>query len=74
MILPAFAASLLRTSSRAYAAAIAAHLQLELPAGVSVALPTAFAQPIDDQEVRLLPLAVAWQFQGPAWCEHSGRW
>lgn len=74
MILPAFAASLLRTSSRAYAAAVAARLQLEQPAGGAIALPTAFAHPIDDQEVRLLQLAVAVQFDRPALFEHSVRW
>lgn len=70
----AFAASLLRTSGRTYAAAVVARLRLSKPEFTTLSLPAAFAQPIDDMETRLQQLAASVEFDRPALIEHSARW
>lgn len=56
---PEFAASLLRTSGRAYAQATFATLQASAPKLVAEALPEGFALPVEDIEVRLQQLAAS---------------
>lgn len=72
--IPAFAASLLRTSGRAYAVAAVARLRLERPELLAKGLPAAFALPNDDIEVRLLQLAASVEFDRAALIEHAAAW
>jgi MerR family transcriptional regulator, light-induced transcriptional regulator len=72
--IPAFAARLLRTSGRTYAAAVVANLRLSRPEFATLTLPAAFDHPIDDLEARLQQLAASVEFDRPALIEHSARW
>jgi MerR family transcriptional regulator, light-induced transcriptional regulator len=72
--LGSFAASLLRASARAYAAAVVGRLTLDWPGFQGTALPPQFAQPIDDVEVRILQLAAAVEWDRPALFEHALQW
>jgi len=72
--IPAGAASLLRTSSRAYAAAVVERLGRDHPGLLAGDLPESFARPIDDIEVRILHLAASVEFDRPALLEHAARW
>lgn len=72
--IPAFAASLLRASGRAYAVAAVARLRLEQPELLAKGLPAAFALPNDDVEVRLLQLAASVEFDRPVLIEHAAAW
>jgi len=69
-----FAARLLRTSSRAYAAAAVERLQRDRPQLLASGLPAAFADPLDDTQVRILHLAESLEFDRPALLEHSMAW
>lgn len=72
--IPAFAASLLRTSARAYAVAAVARLRLERPELLEAGLPETFAMPNDDVEVRLQQLAAAVEFDRPELFVHAVGW
>lgn len=69
-----FAARLLRTSSRAYAAAAVDAMQRVRPELLTSALPDGFADPLDDTQVRILHLAESLEFDRPALLEHSMAW
>lgn len=75
MALPhAFTANLLRTSVRAYAAAVVEHMQTASPQALTAELPEGFARPVDDTEVRLLHLAESVAFDRPELLQHAMRW
>ena len=69
-----FAAHLLRTSSRAYAAAAVGVLQREHPQLLADGMPAAFADPIDDTHVRILHLAESVAVDRPALLAHCTAW
>lgn len=70
---PAFAASLLRTSFGAFASATVARMQRDCPE-LLVALPESFASPREDLEVRLLHLAAAVEFDRVELFENAVAW
>ncbi|MBX3464981.1 MAG: cobalamin-dependent protein [Planctomycetes bacterium] len=69
-----FAAHLLRTASRAYAAAAVDCLRRERPQLLADGLPAEFADPLDDTQVRILHLAESVAVDRPALLEHSIAW
>jgi methanogenic corrinoid protein MtbC1 len=69
-----FAAHLLRTTSRAYAAAAVDCLRRERPELIATGLPAGFADPLDDTQVRILHLAESVAVDRPALLEHSLAW
>lgn len=68
------AASLLRSSARAYASAALHLLEQQHPDLLADGLPTTFAAPIDDLEVRVLHLAESVGVDRPVLLEHSVGW
>ncbi|MEO6596099.1 MAG: cobalamin-dependent protein [Planctomycetota bacterium] len=73
-VTPRFAASLLRTSCRAYAAAAIVRLHATQPALLAAGLPKSFAEPVDDTEVRILQLAAAIAVDRPVLMQHATAW
>ncbi|HEX5053046.1 MAG TPA: cobalamin-dependent protein [Planctomycetota bacterium] len=69
---PRFAASLLRASCRAYAAATVERLHASRPE--LLALPKTFAEPIDDTEVRILQLAASIAVDRPVLMQQAIAW
>lgn len=69
-----FAARLLRTSSRAYAAAAVERLQRTHATVLADGLPDGFADPLDDTQVRILHLAESVAVDRPALLEHAVAW
>ncbi|MBL8722737.1 MAG: cobalamin B12-binding domain-containing protein [Planctomycetes bacterium] len=67
-------ANLLRQSARAYASATLARLAAVAPHLGALALPSSFAEPAADLEVRVLQLAAAVEFDRPALLEHNLAW
>lgn len=70
----AFAAGLLRGSSRAYAAAAVARLQQRRPDLLAPGLPESFGDPLADTEVRILHLAEAVAVDRPGLLRHAVGW
>lgn len=70
---PGFAASLIRSSARALASAVASRMEQEAPE-LLARLPKTFATPRDDLQVRLDHLAAAIEFDRPALIEQVVQW
>lgn len=68
------AASLLRSSARAYASAALHVLEQQHPELLADGLPATFAAPLDDLEVRMLHLAESVGVDRPALLEHTVGW
>lgn len=68
------AASLLRSSARAYASAALHVLEQQHPDLLADGLPATFAAPLDDLEVRMLHLAESVGVDRPALLEHTVGW
>lgn len=71
---PQFAAGLLRASSRGLAKAILQELHERQPELCTVGLPSTFADPLEDVEVRLLQLAATIGVDCPALYGHMLAW
>jgi methanogenic corrinoid protein MtbC1 len=67
-------ANLLRQSARAYTHATLARLTAAAPHLGALALPSSFADPAADLEVRVQQLAAAVEFDRPALLEHNLAW